>query len=100
VEARESSVTALRGRLQLLALLLEHRFAAELDLIAPRAPGLDQNLIAFLQLVADVLDARSAISLIAAGRPYPEDLDERAESTSRTTLPRYVFADLREAVRS
>src|ERR1019366_6880069 len=42
---------------QLLALFFEHRAAAELDFVAFERQALDQNLVAFLQLVADVLDA-------------------------------------------
>src|ERR1035441_2381005 len=46
-----------RSALQLLALFFEHRAAAELDFVAFARPALDQNLVAFLQLVADVLDS-------------------------------------------
>src|ERR1035441_3722689 len=46
-----------RSALQLLALFFEHRAAAEFDFVAFERQALDQNLVAFLQLVADVLDA-------------------------------------------
>src|ERR1022692_2214362 len=65
---------------QLLALLAQNSLAAELDLVAFERQNLDQNLVAFLQLVAhfahavlgDLADVQQAVG---AG----EDLDESAE---------------------
>src|ERR1035438_6428433 len=48
-----------RSALQLLALFFEHRAPAEFDFVAFERQALDQNLVAFLQLVADVLDRKS-----------------------------------------
>src|ERR1017187_7000352 len=46
-----------RSALHLLALFFEHRAAAEFDFVAFERQALHQNLVAFLQLVADDLDA-------------------------------------------
>src|SRR5665647_2500282 len=46
-----------RSGLQLLALFFEHRAAAEFDFVAFERQALDQDLVAFLQLVANVLNA-------------------------------------------
>ena len=45
--------------LQLFALFAQNSFAAELDLIAFKAQHLHQDLIAFLQLIANFLDRGS-----------------------------------------
>src|ERR1035441_8816196 len=74
------SRSLLLGLRQLLALLAQHGLAAELDLVAFERQNLDQNLVAFLQLVAhfahavlgDLADVQQAVG---AG----EDLDESAE---------------------
>src|SRR5262249_49576174 len=66
--------------LQLFALFLEHRLAAELDLVAFERQHLHQDLVAFLQLVADFANAvfrnlADVQQAVGAG----EDLDKRAE---------------------
>src|SRR6185436_5660245 len=83
------------SRLQLLALLLEHRFTAELDLVAFERQDLDQNLIAFLQLVADVVDAglRDLADVQQTVRAR-EDLDKRAEIHQPNHLAQIRLADL------
>ncbi len=43
--------------LELVALLLQDGFAAELDFVALKRQDLDQDLVAFVELIADLLDA-------------------------------------------
>ena len=75
--------------LQLLALLPEHRAPAEFDFIAFERQNLDQDLVAFLELVADVLDPvlgdlANVQETVGAGK-----ISTKApKSTRRTTLPR------------
>src|ERR1035438_6314687 len=66
--------------LQLVPLLLQHRFPAQLDLVAFERQHLHQNLIALFQLIADgfnpiLRDLADVQQTIGAG----EYLDERAE---------------------
>src|SRR5271170_6500581 len=70
----------LLGLGEFLALFLENRFAAEFDFVAFERQDLDQNLVAFLQLVSNLLDAvfRDLADVqqpVSAG----ENLDKRAE---------------------
>src|ERR1700687_3815433 len=79
---------------QLLALLAQNGFAAQLDLVAFERQDLDHYLIAFLQLVAHVLDAvlrnlADVQQTIGAG----ENLDERAEFHQPHHFPEIRLAD-------
>ncbi len=73
------SLTAAR-RLHLRALLFQNRLARQLDAIAFNRQHLDQHLIAFFQLVANIVDAvlgnfADVQQAVGAGN----DFDERAE---------------------
>lgn len=59
LEARPTRSLTLGGFFffQLVALLFQDRFAAELDFVAFKRQDLDQDLIAFLQLIANLFDA-------------------------------------------
>ena len=66
--------------LELFALLFQHGFAAQLDLVAFERQNFYQNLIAFFQLVANLFntgfgDFTDVQQAVGAG----EDLDKRAE---------------------
>ena len=65
---------------ELLPLFAEHRPAAELDFVAFQSQNFDQDLVAFLQLIADVAYAVLG-DLADVQQPIGsrEDLDERAE---------------------
>src|SRR5262245_53694479 len=67
-------------RFKLLALLFEHRSAAQLDLVAFKRQDLDQDLVAFLQLVTHLLDTRLGdLADMQQAVGAWEDLDKRAE---------------------
>src|SRR6202158_701316 len=79
---------------QLLALLAQDSFAAQLDFVAFERQNLDHDLIAFLQLVAHVLDAvlrnlADVQQTVGAG----ENLDERAEFHQPNHLAQVRLAD-------
>src|SRR5689334_21786142 len=66
--------------LELFALLFEDRLAAQLDLVAFEGEDFDQDLVAFLELVADVADSvfgdlADVQQAVGAG----ENFDEGAE---------------------
>src|ERR1700691_2401517 len=85
----------LRGLRQLLALLPQHGLAAELDFVAFERQDLDQNLVAFLQLVAhfahavlgDLADVQQAVRT-------RENLDESAEIHQPHHFAQVGLADL------
>src|SRR5271165_3195748 len=80
---------------EFLALFFENRFAAEFDFVAFERQDLDQNLVAFLQLIAHLLDPvfRNLADVqqpVGAG----EDLDKRAEIHDPDHFPEIGLAHL------
>ena len=76
------------------ALFFQNRLAAQLDLVAFERQNLHQNLIAFLQLVAHVLDAvLGDLADVQQAVGAREDLDERAEIDDPDHLAQIGLAD-------
>ena len=66
--------------LQLLALLFQNSLTAEFDFVALKRKNLHQNLVAFVQLIAHVLDAAFRnLADVQQSVSTREDFDKRAE---------------------
>jgi hypothetical protein len=82
-------------RFELLALLFQHRPAAQLNLVPFERQDFDQDLVAFLQLVANLFDARFGdLADVQQAVRTGEDLDERAEIDQPNHLAQIRLADL------
>src|SRR5439155_5086344 len=79
---------------ELFALLFEHRSPAQLDLIAFERQDLDQDLVAFLQLVTHLFDARFGdLADVQQAVSAREDLDKRAEIDQPHNLAQIRLTD-------
>src|SRR5579872_6968552 len=83
--------------LQLLALFLQNSLAAQLDLVAFERENLDQDLIAFFQLVPDILDpVLGDLTDVQQSVGAGEDLDKSPEIDQPDNFAQVGFAYFRD----